>query len=97
MNEGGSGEKESVAAGDAWLHRCCCCSPCVKPYVRVCVCVCCVTERASQLADNRDECMYSVTQEQMVNSTQTAVSSSTCRGRYTLVKGLATCKHVVND
>lgn len=72
MNEGGSGEKESVAGGDAWLHRCCCCcSPCVKP--RVCaVCVCCVTKGASQLADNRDECMYSVTQEQMVNSTKTA-------------------------
>lgn len=31
MNEGGSGEKESVAAGDAWLQR-------LLPLLAVCVC-----------------------------------------------------------
>lgn len=55
------------------------------------VCARRVTERASQLADNRDECLYDVTQEQVVNNTKTDVCSSACRGRHTQVKGLATC------
>lgn len=42
MNEGGSGGKESVAAGDAWLSCLC---------VFVGVCVRGVVERVSQLAD----------------------------------------------
>jgi len=38
MNEGGSGGKESVAAGDAWLSPCMC--VCVSGLLCVCVCVC---------------------------------------------------------
>lgn len=60
------------------------------------MCVC-VAERASQLADNRDERVYSVTREQMANIAKTDVRSSTCRGRHGLVKGLATCQHAVDD
>lgn len=45
MNEGGSGEKESVAAGDAWLHGCCRYSLCAL--ARICVCAVSLSESHS--------------------------------------------------
>lgn len=67
----------------------------LPPPLAACVCedLCVrrITEPFSQPANNRDECAFGVTEEQVVNNTKTDVCSSTCRGRHTQVKGLATC------
>lgn len=64
MNEGGSGEKESVAAGDASLHGYCRCW--LGAFARICVCAASLSESHSWPTTGMSACtVWSTTLKQM--------------------------------